>query len=195
LKPGDIGYGHLHAWSAVLDFLCQPGYAPYFLLRDPRDVAVSHVHYVTDMQPNHIHHAYYRDELHSFDERLQVSILGKPDSDLDFPNIYERFAPYLGWLERPQVLVLRFEDFIKYPRETIGRTLDHATGRGFPLRKSQAEAIRVLGEHLNPTRSPTFRSGKAGGWREAFSPENKRLFKEVAGEMLLTLGYERDLDW
>jgi hypothetical protein len=52
-----------------------------------------------------------------------------------------------------------------------------------------------LDASIDPQRSPTFRSGKAGGWRKQFSPENKQLFKEVAGDLLIQLGYERDHGW
>ena len=38
------------------------GLAAYFILRDPRDVVVSHVHYITEMEPNHIHHRYYTED-------------------------------------------------------------------------------------------------------------------------------------
>ena len=76
LLPGDIAYGHLHALPEVVEFLSQAGMAAYFILRDPRDVVISHVHYVTEMEPDHIHHRYYTQELHSFDERLRTSILG-----------------------------------------------------------------------------------------------------------------------
>ncbi|MBN2502881.1 MAG: hypothetical protein JXB38_19025, partial [Anaerolineales bacterium] len=49
LRPGDVAYGHLHATPEALAALCRTGVAPYFILRDPRDVVVSHVHYVTEM--------------------------------------------------------------------------------------------------------------------------------------------------
>ena len=48
---------------------------------------------------------------------------------------------------------------------------------------------------IDPKRSPTFRSGKAGGWQEAFTEEHKRLFKEVSGDLLIELGYEKDHGW
>ena len=51
LLPGDIGYGHLHATPEIVAYLCQDSFVSYFILRDPRDVVVSHVHYVTDMAP------------------------------------------------------------------------------------------------------------------------------------------------
>jgi hypothetical protein len=195
LKPGDIAYGHLHAMPAIVDSLCRPGCAVYFMLRDPRDVVVSHVHYVTDMEPEHIHHRYYSEELKTFDERLMVSILGRPESGIDFPNIYQRFQPYLGWIKQPQVLALRFEEFLQDQTAVIGRALAHAADHGFPIARSRQQAVQLTLQHLDPQRSPTFRRGKAGGWREAFTPQHKQVFKEIAGELLVQLGYEKDLNW
>ena len=195
LLPGDIAYGHIHALPAVVEHLCRPGYATYFMLRDPRDVVVSHVHYITEMEPGHIHHRYYKDELHSFDERLMVSILGRPEIGLEFPDIRQRFQPYLGWMECPEVQVLRFEEFVGDRQEAVGWALDYAIERGFQLRRPRLEAVQILLDYLDPHRSPTFRSGKIGGWREAFTPEHTRVFKEVAGELLIRLGYEQDMDW
>lgn len=195
LLPGDLAYGHLHAFPAVQDYFAQDGFVSYFILRDPRDIVVSHVHYITEMEPNHVHHDYYRNVLTSFDERLRASIIGRPEIEILFPNIYQRFEPYTGWLDHPQTLVLRFEDFIQYRKETLNKILDHAVRRGFPLRSGWKQAIRTLEESINPERSPTFRKGKVGGWREQFSSENKQIFKEVAGDLLIQLGYEQDHDW
>jgi hypothetical protein len=39
------------------------------------------------------------------------------------------------------------------------------------------------------------RKGVSGDWRQDFTEADKRAFKEIAGEMLVELGYERDLDW
>jgi hypothetical protein len=195
LLPGDIAYGHLHALPQAVQYLCQTGFAAFFILRDPRDVVVSHVHYVTDIEPDHIHHAYYTQVLQDFDQRLRTSILGLPDENIPFPDIYQRFAPYVGWLEHGEVLSLRFEDFLQDRDGTLKMILDHATQRGFPLTQDRQVAIQVLADSIDPQRSPTFRSGKAGGWQAQFSPENKAVFKQVAGDLLLRLGYETDDSW
>lgn len=195
LRPGDISYGHLHAYPEVLDLLCRLGWAVYFIYRDPRDVVVSHVHYVTEMASEHVHHDYYLNQLYSFDERLKVSILGRPELDIPFPGIAQRFAPYLPWLERPEVLPLRYEDFITQPLETIGQVFDHAVARGFHTSLARREAISCLLAAIDPKRSPTFRSGKVGGWRQHLNGENRSLFKQQAGELLIVLGYEKDHNW
>ncbi len=195
LRPGDIAYGHLHALPGVVSLLTQDSVVPFFIFRDPRDVVVSHVHYVTEMEPNHVHHQFYKMELHNFDVRLRASILGRPELEIEFPNIRERFEPYLGWLERSEVLVLKFEDFITDQDKTLLKVLNHARGRGFPVEKNEPETINILKSAIDPARSPTFRSGKVGKWRESFTEEHKYLFKEVAGGLLVQLGYEQSTDW
>ena len=40
-----------------------------------------------------------------------------------------------------------------------------------------------------------YRKGIAGDWKNHFSDEDKRVFKDLAGDMLIRLGYEKDLDW
>jgi hypothetical protein len=195
LRPGDIAYGHLHSIPSLIPELTRPGIAAYFIYRDPRDVVVSHVHYVTKMEPNHVHHRYYTEELNSFDERLRVSILGLPELSVPFPDIRRRFDPYLGWLACPEVLSLRFEDFISHRSETLERILDHVQNRGLTVKLSRDESLRVMDESINPERSPTFRSGKIGKWRESFKDSHKSIFKEVAGDLLIQLGYEENNDW
>jgi len=194
LLPGDIAYGHLHALPPVVERLSRPGTAAYFILRDPRDVVVSHVHYVTEMEPGHIHHAYYQ-SLNGFDERLATSIRGLPGEEIPFPDIRARFEPFLGWLDCPAVLTLRYEDFLLDREAALGRVLDHAVRRGFPLAVARPQALQILSDSIDPRRSPTFRSGKAGGWRERFTAEHRRLFKEIAGDLLVRLGYEKDDQW
>jgi hypothetical protein len=195
LKAGDIGYGHLHALPDLVVELTRKGVATFFIYRDPRDVVVSHVYYVTEIEEEHVHHQYYTQELTTFDERLQVSILGRPGLGVPFPDIRQRFEPYLGWLETPDVLTLRFEDFITQRGHTLERILDHAENRGFQLAVPRAEALRRLDSAIEPEKSPTFRSGTIGKWRESFSSEHKAIFKDVAGDLLIRLGYEDDNHW
>jgi sulfotransferase 6B1 len=193
--PGDTGYGHLHARPEIVDLLTRPDWCTYFILRDPRDIVVSHVFYVTDIEPNHVHHAYYTEVLKTFEERLRISILGRPELVDSFPDITGRFQPYLGWMNNPAVLGLRYEDAISQPQETIHAILTHAQKRGLVFTCTLDQAVDQLFASMDPTRSPTFRQGKSGGWRKHFTPEITDLFKKTAGQLLIDLGYEKDLDW
>jgi len=193
LRPGDIASAHLFARTEAVERVCASNFIPYFIFRDPRDVVVSHVFYVTDMEARHVHHAYYR-SLPDFDARLQVSIKGRPEAGIEFPNIADRFAPYLGWLDRDEVLSIHFEDLINERPATLNRILDHFLARvSLPVPRQ-----RILGSmesSIDPRRSPTFRSGKAGEWKKYFTEEHKKMFKKVAGDLLLRLGYEKSNDW
>lgn len=195
LRPLDVSAAHLLAWPEVVERVCSPDFVPFFIYRDPRDVVVSHVFYIAEMLPDHHHHRYYAEELHSFDERLMVSILGLPDAEVEFPNIAERFALYTDWLDRPEVLNLHFEDFIHNRREALGQVFDHVTKRVPDLPIKREKAIDLLEESIQPKNSPTFRSGKTGEWKKYFNDEHKRVFKEIAGDLLIQLGYEENHNW
>ncbi len=195
LRPLDVTSTHLLAWPQVMDAVCTPAFVPYFIFRDPRDVVVSHVFYVSQMLPQHVHYRYYNQVLKSFDERLKVSILGLPDADVEFPNIAKRFELYLGWLKRPQVKMLHYEDFIRDRRAALGQVVDHFLRRVDGLSSTREQIIDALETNIDPKRSPTFRSGKTGEWKKYFKPEHKKIFKDVAGELLVQLAYEKDDDW
>jgi hypothetical protein len=193
LRPGDIASAHLFARPEVVTHVCTPAFVPYFIFRDPRDVVVSHVFYVTEMEPDHVHHAYYQ-SLPDFDARLKASILGRPDVNVEFPDIAGRFAPYLGWLDQPSVMKIHFEDLIHERAGTLNRIIDHFLAR-VPLQADRDLLLESLESSINPSKSPTFRSGKTGEWKKYFTQEHKQIFKGVAGELLIKLGYEKDNDW
>ncbi len=195
LFHGDIAYGHLHALPEITDKLTSPLFATMFILRDPRDIVVSHVHYVTEMEPKHVHHDYYANTLKTFEDRLKTSILGRPDAANPFPDIAGRFAPFTGWINNPNVFTIKYEDLLGNREQTIGQMVEFATVRGFPICVAKDEAVQLLMTHINPQKSPTFRSGKTGGWRASFTPEITRLFKETGGNLLIQLGYETNNDW
>jgi hypothetical protein len=200
LRPGDIASAHLFARPEAVERACTPAFVPYFIFRDPRDVAVSHVFYVTEMEPNHVHHVYYQ-SLPDFDARLKVSILGRPDpstgsgqAPVEFPDIAGRFAPYLGWLDKPFVMKIHFEDLIHDRFGTLNRIIDHFLDR-VPLTISRETILDSLESSINPSKSPTFRSGRTGEWKKYFTDEHKKIFKDVAGDLLIRLGYEENNDW
>ncbi len=193
LRPGDVASVHLFARDEAIKRVCSSSFVPYFIFRDPRDVAVSHVFYVTDMETRHIHHDYYQ-SLPDFDARLKVSILGRPDAGVEFPDIAARFAPYLGWLDQDEVLAIHFEDLINDRASSLTRIMDHLLARA-PLPSTRQLILDSLESSINPTKSPTFRSGKTGEWKKYFKEEHKELFKDVAGDLLMKLGYEKNNDW
>lgn len=193
LRPRDVASAHLFARPEAVTRVCSQKFIPYFIFRDPRDVVVSHVFYVTEMEKNHVHHSFYQ-SLPDFNARLTVSILGRLDTDVEFPNIAERFAPYVDWLNHPEVLSIHFEDLIHDRAASLIRIMDHFLAR-VPLRTPRELILESLEAAINPSRSPTFRSGKTGEWKKYFTDEHKRIFKDVAEELLIRLNYEENNDW
>ena len=195
LQPGDVAAAHFHTWPEAVQESLKPRYLPYFMYRDPRDVVVSHVFYVTERATEHAHHEYYSKVLTNFDDRLRTSILGRPDADVDFPDIGKRFAPYLGWLDHPEVLSQRYEDYILNREQAVSLAVEHFMKRVDTVQSSKAELVKMVEQNIIPEKSPTFRSGKTGEWQKYYKEVHKQLFKEVAGDVLIRLGYEKDMNW
>jgi hypothetical protein len=195
MRPGDIAYGYVKAREPFISTLAQPGRATVFVYRDPRDMLVSHVFYATEIHTGHGMHGYYTKKLDSMEARLNAAITGVDEPGSQIIGVRERYAGYLGWLEQPEVLCLRFEELILDRERALGCLLDYLAQRGFTPRVSRAQAVAVLQEAIQPKKSGTFRKGKPGNWREHFTESNKAVFKERAGDLLARLGYEADNAW
>jgi hypothetical protein len=166
----------------------------YFIYRDPRDMLVSQVFFATDMHEEHGMHAYYQ-SLPDFGARLKVAITGIDRDGPYMVSVKQRYEGVFQWLEQKHILCLRFEDLVDHREATLNAMLAEVEKTGYPIPTPREKALSVLVESIQPRKSHTFRSGKTGGWREHFSDEHKKLFKDVAGDLLVRLGYEKDNDW
>lgn len=194
LSRGVIGWGYVEATPANVAFLCQPGRVNYFIYRDPRDMLVSQVFFATDMHEEHGMHEYYK-SLPDFDARLKAAITGVEKDGLKMVSVKQRYEGVFQWLEQKNVLCLRFEDLINNRDATLLSMLDEVEKTGYQIPTPRKQALSVLVEAIQPKKSHTFRSGKTGGWRDLFTEEHKKLFKDVAGDLLVGLGYEKNNDW
>jgi hypothetical protein len=95
----------------------------------------------------------------------------------------------VDWLNHPEVLAIHFEDLIHDRAASLTRIMDHFLAR-VPLRTPRRLILDSLESAINPSRSPTFRSGKTGEWKKYFTPEHVKIFNEIAGDLLIRLGYE-----
>ncbi|HLE74033.1 MAG TPA: sulfotransferase domain-containing protein [Anaerolineales bacterium] len=195
LKPGDIAYCYLHARQPFLAELTRPGRAALFICRDPRDVIVSQVFYATEMHKGHGMHDYYANKLSTMEARLNAAIQGVEPPEAQLSPIRAKYERYIGWLDQPEVLSLRFEDLVLDRAETLGRILDHLAARGFRPQPPREQAIAALAAAIAPGASGTFRRGQPGEWRQHFTTENIRNFKAATGDLLQQLGYEKDEQW
>jgi sulfotransferase 6B1 len=194
IPRGVIGWGYIEASPENVAFLCQPGRVNYFIYRDPRDLLVSQVFFATDMQEEHGMHAFYK-SLPDFGERLKVAITGVNRDGLHMVSVKQRYEGVFQWLEQKYVMCLRFEDLINNRASTLNAMLDEVEGTGYEIPTPREQALSVLVDAIQPKKSHTFRSGKTGGWKEHFTESHKKLFKDVAGDLVVRLGYEKENDW
>lgn len=194
IRPGVIGWGYVDATSENVAFLCQPERVNYFIYRDPRDMLISHVFYATDMHEGHGMRAYYQ-TLTDFDERLKVAIRGIDREGLFMVDVRKRYEGVFQWLEQPSVLCIRFEDLVNNRETVLNAMLDQVENTGYRIPTPREKALEILVGTIQPKRSKTFRSGKTNEWVKYFKDEHKTLFKEIAGDLLVRLGYEKDDNW
>ena len=194
LPKGVIGWGYLEATKENVSFLTAAGRVNYFIYRDPRDMLISQVFFATDMHEGHGMHDYYN-SLPDFGARLNVAITGIDQDGLKMVSVKQRYDGVFQWLEQKDVMCLRFEDLINDRDVTLNTMLDGVEKTGYRIPIPRAKALSILMEAIQPKKSHTFRVGKTGGWKTYFTEEHKKLFKDVAGDLVMRLGYEKDNDW
>ena len=140
-------------------------------------------------------HRYYTEKLQTMEELINAAIQGVEEPGSKLTSIQAKYENYLGWLEEPNVLSIRFEDLILDRENALGKILDFLETRGYSPILDSRQAVNILEESIAPRRSGTFRKGLPGNWREHFTETNKIVFNEQAGDLLITLGYEKSASW
>jgi hypothetical protein len=193
IGPGRFAEAHLPFSPAAAEELRASGARPVLMLRDPRDLAVSHAEHLAS-HPEHFLHEAYRSMTPP--ERLLASIVGLRVAAVGLLDVGARFRSVLPWGAEAGALALRFEDLVG--------------PRGGGTREAQVDALARLARHAGARCSSdrletaadqlfggtaTFRAGQVGSWRRAFAPEHVAAFKRCAGGLLIQLGYESGEAW
>ena len=194
VPKGVIGWGYVEATTENVSFLTSAGRVNYFIYRDPRDLLVSQVFFATDMHEGHGMHDYYN-SLPDISARLKVAITGIDRDGIRMVSVKERYEGVFQWLEQKNVLCLRFEDLINNRNATLNAMLDEVDKTGYKIPTPREKALENLIESIQPKKSHTFRAGKTGGWKTYFTEEHKTLFKDIAGDLVVRLRYEKSNDW
>jgi hypothetical protein len=191
LKPGDIGWGYIPAREPFMRVLTSEDYISYFILRDPRDKIISHIFFAMDIHPSHAMRDYYH-SLPTMEERIEATIDGVPGL---IGSIDESYASHRAWLSARAVIKVRFEDLIHNRDASLEHMLAPLFDRFLLKHIEKSELITHLNEKMSPQKSRTFRAGTTGAWRDHFTPRNIEQFKEVAGDLLIEMGYVDDHTW
>lgn len=194
LPRASFASGHV-PYSVQMDRLLTDMHIKKLLIiRDPRDVALSHAKYVAALV-NHPLYAYYQDL--SEHERIMASIVGiSAPNGPKLPDLRERVSSVLPWANSRDTYTTSFEKLVGpsgggSPALQIAELSNLAAHLN--VRCSTAELDQIAAQLFGGT--ATFRKGLIGSWKDEFSNEHVSACKELVGELLIELGYERDSLW
>jgi hypothetical protein len=181
-----------------------------FIVRDGRDAAISHRFQAfidrqqhLSLEDQEIRHSFSQDstpfltgQRSIFTEKgLRHEAQGWSHNVLDTDQVARQL---LG----ERYLHLRYEDLLANPWEQMTHLWSFlGVDDSFPGLK---EALEVELQQ-NPDAdwqqekaseiASALVKGVRGTWRELFTPKDREIFKQLAGETLVTWGYEKDLSW
>jgi hypothetical protein len=158
-----------------------------YLVRDPRDVALSEFAYQKAL-------GYAKDDFDAYVERF-LSTGVNP-----FGSWIEHASSWLNAAEtgRGEILHVNFEELKQKPEEQLGRIADFLNMPEVKVRIPTAIENNSLArmkekEKASPQRASAkgrfIRSGSAGGWRSSFTERQCQLVQQYAGALMARLGY------
>jgi len=196
LIDGEIARAHLF-YSDTFDlYIKNEKIIHLFIYRDPRDVVISEANYLFDMNPFHRLHKYFK-KFPSIDDRIMFSIKGNDffNTPINYPNIQHRFKKYEGWLLSSSTFGIKYEELVgSSQKEKIHGIISFFLSK-IDNKYDINDLIKIAISNVNPTKSHTFREGGTQKWKKYFNDKHKKVFKEIGGELLIDLGYEKDLNW
>ena len=192
MRPGQIIFSHLHFTERRWALVARLGIRVVFMIRDPRDVAISEHKFIRTYEKHYLHQLFVAQP--DLENCLRLTITG--ETSVKYPSIADRLEKFVGWFDR-EVFVIRFEDLIgaqgggdlSRQRTTLMALYQHI---GIHLSE---EELSFLAAKVFSELSPTFRSGKAKGWQTQMSQDMQALFRQVAADILVRYGYESDPNW
>jgi Sulfotransferase domain len=200
MPGGGIATAHLLYLKEYAEILKRHECKTILIIRDPRDIVISFAHHVMKID-HHYLYGYYHDLLDD-DARVMASIVGIREKivvweDVALRDIGDLCNAFLKWKDEEITCLVQFEHLVgplgggdrECQAREIMRIADH-----LEVDLSQNDVTRICTEVFDIA-SPTFRKGVIGDWRNQFTATHKQAFKEVAGQLLIDLGYESDFDW
>ena len=196
IKKGELVRGHLFYNEQIAKALLEKDIINYFIYRDPRDIVISEANYLYDMNKWHRLHKYFK-KFPKLEDRIMFSIMGNDfyKTKIDYPNIKNRFMMYFPWSNSKNTFSIRYEDLIgdKQVME-IKKIVQYLTKKA-NINFDEEILFKNAISNINPKKSHTFREGGKGKWEKYFDDDHSRCFKEVAGNLLIKIGYETDYEW
>lgn len=187
---GQYVTAHMPHRPGVGGWLARLGFRVVVVVRDPRDVAVSALHYV-EGRPDHWAHDLLAAAGPDRATRLLRFVEGTLPPELGLPDLGALLDGFLGWLDEPNALVVRFEDLVG-PRGGGDTEAQHTAARRIVDHLGLVIDDRDLARALERTwssASVTFRRGEVGAWRSELDAVQADAFRRLHGDRLARFGY------
>lgn len=197
VRPGTFANCHLYYDEYTHNLLTSPETSAVFIVRDPRDIIVSQLHYIEQFHGHHFH-GHLTSAYKTQAERLDALIFGwEPDGPVagtsDLPirgmaDIGTRLRSFQGW--STTLPTFKFEEFASAPdRESLDNSLQRLLQAVGLEEICDIEAAR---QGIGDKWSATFNKAAAGGWRDVLSEHQAVAVVDLAGDYLAEFGYPLD---
>ncbi|MFP3944332.1 MAG: hypothetical protein ACLFWF_10585 [Alphaproteobacteria bacterium] len=190
IVPGEIVSAHLFFSEAHARRIAARNGVHFFVYRDLRDAAIAEAQELTCVKFWHRLHPFFAG-LGNDADRISAAIqgFGHGRFPYDYPHIAHRFARYEGWLNRPDVMPIAWEDLHSDRFADVVRAMAR-----FYLRRCRApadeEQITAAARRIaDEEAAGLLRSMAPGAWACAFTAEHHRRFEKIAGALNRRLGY------
>ncbi|WP_347550649.1 sulfotransferase domain-containing protein [Pseudalkalibacillus hwajinpoensis] len=197
LQENEFIMGHIYYSKRWADMLDERNIKQVFITRDLRDVIVSMTYFIHEKLPNHPLYETFTQKDKTQKDRYLHLIRGVDTDDVRYGNIASWFNDFSDWLTDSNTLSLTYEELMQSEnsrRDAIKRTAEYLFEDLKPS-VSLNELVNQMEGNIRPAQSPTFRKGNIGSWKNEFDDEVIEAFKEVAGNLIIQLGYENDSNW
>ena len=204
LRSGCVYIGHIPYSREIAEWLNKQGIKQLFIYRDPRDVTVSMYHYIMrEIQPRHAFYGMFSN-LGNDSQRLLGAIRGIGEGQTEYrlsstslPNIRIMYEIWMDWIRDEHTFALCYEDLVgkggQQSHSAASTVIDMLQFLEVYYDMQLIDAILTKG--MDAKKSPNFRRGGSGAWREEYTAQHIKAFKEITGDLLIELGYEQDLNW
>lgn len=191
---------HSIANQSNIDIFGKSEFKAVFILRDPRDQIVSLAYHIKKYNQWPWLSNYTIEELCMILIKDMSQIYGAPgcfnEALKNLKGIDSYYSLYLTWRFVKNVYVTTFEKLVGLQGGGSSEEQFNEIkkiSRHFDYNLTDEQIIHIQNNLYGGT--PTFREGKIGSWRLIFKAEHIAVFKEIAGQFLIDLGIEKDMNW
>ena len=186
LRERDFLTGHIGYTNDLFYALNDFDIKPIVVIRDPRAVMNSFIHFIVDRKSHFLHSEFKK---LSKKEKATATLYGRNFKNGVLQPLKIRCQALEPWLNVPNALVVRFEDLIgesgggstDLQRETLIRIAQFID--------ASLEDVPIVAEKLFGPGKATFRKGTIDSWREELPPEMLQEIENELSDILSAWGY------